>query len=87
MLTFACLATPGRHLRFKFKTVLMFKLERNMQRREVDGRRPRTIAGLCGRCNSRFCAGGGKDGRTKASGFPGDTGDRAGPLGGLGGVR
>ena len=46
MLTFACLATPGRHLRFKFKTVLMFKLERNMQRREVDGRRPRTIAGL-----------------------------------------
>lgn len=51
----------------------------------MDGRRLRTIAGLCGHCNSRFCAGGGKDGWTKASGFPGDTGDRAGPLGGLGG--
>lgn len=49
----------------------------------MDLRRPWTIVRLCGGCSSRFCAGGGEGGRTKASGFPRDTGHRGGPLGGL----
>ena len=49
--------------------------------------RTRGDCGLFSGCSGQFCAGGGKDGRTKASGIPRDTGDRGGPLGCLGGAR
>lgn len=52
----------------------------------MDGRRLGTLLGLCGNCRDWLCAGGGKAGWARASGFPGDTGDRGQPLSGLGAV-
>lgn len=52
----------------------------------MDGRRLGTFLGLCGNCRDWLCAGGGKAGWARASGFPGDTGDRGQHLAGLGAV-